>query len=284
MILVLGSEGFVGRGLCRHLEERGYGVRRFDIKRSEKEDCRVASLPFSNIEFVYFLAWNVGGAKFLYSPNTQVQQMEWNVAILNNIMPQLKRQKVPFMFVSSRLAADTGSAYGVGKRMGEVWSALIGGQVVRLWNVYGDLEKDSIRSHVVSDIVTSAVNSRRLQLLTTGEERRQFVHIDDVCRGLEMVREIDEKRTVDICSERWISIGEVAGIVGSITGSEVVLGEARGASDEACPARPLGDWEPLVNLEEGIRRMVRELSDTVCMESEGEREHCGEGGRRGKSQ
>ena len=62
---MLGSEGFVGSPLCEHLIALGEEVVRFDIKRSSMEDGRSAALNLEAIDRVYFLAWEVGGAKYL---------------------------------------------------------------------------------------------------------------------------------------------------------------------------------------------------------------------------
>ena len=42
--LVIGSDGFVGTPFCRHLEELGERVIRFDLKRGGQEDARTARL------------------------------------------------------------------------------------------------------------------------------------------------------------------------------------------------------------------------------------------------
>ena len=61
--LVIGSEGFIGTPFCRFLEGKGEKVIRFDIRRDKEEDARFVKLPFSNVDKVYFLAWDVGGSK-----------------------------------------------------------------------------------------------------------------------------------------------------------------------------------------------------------------------------
>ena len=63
--LVIGSDGFVGKPLCNHLMAAGEEIIRFDIKRSNTENARLANLPLKDVDKVYFLAWEVGGAKYL---------------------------------------------------------------------------------------------------------------------------------------------------------------------------------------------------------------------------
>ena len=48
--LVIGSEGFVGSALCKYLEKIGEEVVRFDIKRGQHEDARVAKLTLDKVD------------------------------------------------------------------------------------------------------------------------------------------------------------------------------------------------------------------------------------------
>ena len=177
--LVLGSEGFVGSALCKYLENIGEEVVHFDIKRGKKEDARVAKLPLNKVDRVYFLAWEVGGAKYLYKRDTQLLQLNWNVDLLQNVMTQLQKSKKPFIFISSQLAEDKDSIYGLLKRLGETWTKQIGGTCVRLWNVYGELENMTERSHVAGDFVAQAILNGKIEMLTDGQGERQFIQTKD---------------------------------------------------------------------------------------------------------
>jgi len=144
--LVLGSDGFVGRPFCAYLEGKGERVIHFDIVRGDHEDARQVSLPLDGVDRVYFMAWEVGGAKYLYRDDVQFLQLDWNLQLLLNVMPQLRKNKIPFLFVSSQLAEEHDSVYGVTKRLGEVWTHLLNGVRVRLWNVYGGYEDQTVNS------------------------------------------------------------------------------------------------------------------------------------------
>ena len=170
--LVLGSEGFVGKAFCRYLEARGERVIHFDLKRGPKEDAREVVLPLAEVDRVYFLAWEVGGAKYLYRDDAQFMQLDWNLKLLLNVMPQLKASGLPFLFVSSQLAEEYDTVYGVTKRLGEVWTHLMKGVRVRLWNVYGAYEDSTERSHVVADFVWQALTQGEIRMMTTGEDFR----------------------------------------------------------------------------------------------------------------
>ncbi len=258
--LVIGSEGFVGTALCAYLEKSGESVIHFDIKKTKKEDGRTAILPLQEFDRVYFLAWDVGGAKYLYRDNTQLHQLNWNVDLLRNIMPQLQKHKIPFVFVSSQLAEETDTVYGSTKKLGELWTKQIGGICVRLWNVYGVLEETTEKSHVIGDFVHQAITNGKIKMMTTGEEKRQFIHIQDVCEGLHRVLENNLNDTVyDLTSFEWSSVRYVADIIGKYANAKIIPGTSNGSIRNIAiiKGKPPG-WTPKIILEEGLKMMVNE--------------------------
>ena len=257
--LVIGSSGFLGKRLCNFLKEKNQNVIEFDIKNGEKFDARFNKLPLENVDRVYFIAWDVGGSKFLYKENTQINQMEWNNMLMNNVFPQI--MDTPFVFVSSQLAAKTDTVYGVQKQMGEVWSKLSKyGVTVRLWNLYGYNEDFTERSHVVSDFVYQAVVNGEIKMLTMGEELRQYIHIDDVCEGLLKSFEIEDRsKTYDISSGVWIKLIDLASQIKDITNCKLTKGDIMGTSLLIDNKDFVPGWEPKISLNDGLKRMIKEF-------------------------
>ncbi len=254
--LILGSDGFVGKPLCAFLEQKGERVIHFDIVRGDNEDARQVSLPLDGVDRVYFLAWEVGGAKYLYRDDVQFLQLDWNLQLLLNVMPQLRASKIPFLFVSSQLAEEHDSVYGVTKRLGEVWTHLLQGVRVRLWNVYGGYEDQTERSHVVADFVHQALSKGRIEMMTTGEEVRQFIHVDDVCSAFHQALAQQLNGIYDVSSFEWIPVREVAQIIGELTGAEVIPGTRKGSTPVTPMVGKIPDWEPSLTLRDGLSRMV----------------------------
>jgi nucleoside-diphosphate-sugar epimerase len=257
--LVLGSEGFVGGPFCQFLESRGQEVIRYDLKRSASEDLRHARLKLDGVDRVFVLAWDVGGAKYLYREDSQLGQLDWNLALLSNTMHQLGDAKVPFLFVSSQLADEVDTVYGVLKRLGEVWTRLLGGRCVRLWNIYGPLEETSERTHVVSDLVHQAVLGGCIRLLTTGEERRTFTHIDDACRALLHSFDVPSDCVYDVSSYEWNSVLQVARMIADHAGAVLEIGQRVGIGPRSPIRARMPGWLPQVELRDGLRRMVDTL-------------------------
>ena len=254
--LVIGSEGFVGRTFCEYLDNQGENVVRFDIKRGQHEDACTAPLPLDEVDRVYFLAWDVGGAKYLYNRDSQFSQLDWNLKLMLNVMPQLQKTGRPFLFVSSQLAEDYDSVYGVTKRLGEIWTHLLMGVRVRLWNVYGPLEPPTERSHVISDFVYQAIQKGEIHMMTTGEEKRQFIHIDDVCRAFHTAISNSLPGVYDVSSFEWVSVKNVAKIIGHLTGARVIPGQTLGSTPITPMVGKIPAWNPETPLPEGLNQLV----------------------------
>lgn len=257
--LVIGSDGFVGKPFCKYLESLGEKVVRFDIKRGQDEDGRIAKLNLRNIDRVYFLAWDVGGAKYLYRDEIQFKQLDWNLKLLLNIMPQLQESKKPFLFVSSQLAEEYDTVYGVTKRLGEVWTHLLKGVRVRLWNVYGSLEDPTERSHVVADFVYQAVKDGEIRMLTTGEEKRQFIHIKDVCNAFHTALENQYQGVYDVTSFEWAKVIDMANIIAELTGAKIIPGNKIGSTPITPIQGKIPGWVAGVSLKDGLYGMVKEM-------------------------
>lgn len=265
--LVIGSEGFVGKPFCRYLQEIGEEVVPFDIKLGTVQDARNATLSLLDIDRVFFLAWDVGGAKYLYKHNTQLQQLDWNLKLMLNVMPQLAESQIPFLFVSSQLAEEYETVYGVTKRLGEIWTHLIEGVRVRLWNVYGQPEMPSERSHVVADFVYQAITTGTIKMMTTGKEHRQFIHIDDVCNAFHFALERKMMGLYDVSTFEWVQVIDIANIIGEYTKAKVIPGERIGSTPLTPMQGKIPGWLPKVSLEEGLSKLVDRMREEIDLQS-----------------
>lgn len=261
--LVLGSEGFVGRSFCNYLRGLGEAVIPFDIKLSADEDARHAILDLRNVDRVYFLAWDVGGAKYLYKQNTQLRQLDWNLKLMLNIMPQLGVNNIPFLFTSSQLAEEYDTVYGVTKRLGEVWTHLLNGVRVRLWNVYGQPELPSERSHVVADFVYQALTTGEIRMMTTGTEQRQFIHIDDVGEAFHSALECRLMGLYDVSTFEWVRVLDVANIIAEYTSAKVIPGERVGNTPLTPMQGKIPNWYPRITLNDGLHRLVDHMRSEI---------------------
>jgi len=265
--LILGSSGQIGNALCNYYEQRGHSVERFDIFFSQDEDLRIENNPLlrtriEKSDLVFFLAFDVGGSRYLGKYEKTFDFVQNNMRIMSNTFEVLNEYKKPFIFTSSQMSNMDHSPYGVLKRIGEWYTNILGGAVVKCWNVYG-VESDLEKSHVITDFIFQARDNGIINMLTDGTEKRQFLYSEDCCEALNAVcnsyQSIDRKKELHITSGKWSSILEVAIEVGNYFGVNIVEGKdkdlvQRGIMNEPDPYI-LKFWKPKVSLMEGIEKV-----------------------------
>ncbi len=270
-ILVLGSSGQIGLSLTRLLRNiKNYNVIECDIVRNESNDLRKQSdflnKSFSEADFVYFLAYDVGGSRYLEDNQNSSSFLNNNLLLMQNTFNYLEDHSIPFVFASTQMSNMSHSAYGTLKRIGEYYTKSLGGHIVRFWNTYG-IENDPAKTHVITDFINSALNSKSIIMRTTGKEKRQFLHADDCSKGLLKIQQnfkYIEKRYLDITSFEWNSIYEIAKIISKIFGNiPIERGKLEDLVQNNISNQPdpyfKKFWEPEISLEEGINYIVKHM-------------------------
>jgi dTDP-glucose 4,6-dehydratase len=161
--------------------------------------------------------------------------------------------------------------YDEAKRYAEALTMAYHGQqgvdtaIVRIFNTYGP----RMRSHdgrAIPTFVRQAIENEPLTVFGDGSQTRSFCYVDDLIRGLHLLAESGEHLPVNLGNPREFSILELAQTVVRVTSSksEIVF-EALPIDDpqvrqpDITRARQLLGWEPEIELEEGLRRMLPTL-------------------------
>jgi dTDP-glucose 4,6-dehydratase len=137
--------------------------------------------------------------------------------------------------------------------------------IVRIFNTYGP----RMRSHdgrAIPNFMRQAVENEPLTVYGDGSQTRSFCYVDDLIRGLHLLAESDEHLPVNLGNPNEFSILELAQTVLRVTSSksEIVF-EALPIDDpqvrqpDITRARQVLGWEPEIELEEGLRRMLPTL-------------------------
>lgn len=265
-IVVLGSDGQIGAPLTEHLKKLGHQVYEFDIESNILEDLRVPNIlnsVLSEVDFVFFLAFDVGGANYLKKYEDTHEFISNNVKIMSNTFDSLKKYGTPFIFTSSQMSGLINSSYGILKRIGEKYTKSLNGKVVKLWNVYG-FEKDIMKSHVITDFILMAKNNNRIDMKTNGIEKRQFLYTDDCSQCLTILMdrfyEIEEE-LLDVSSFEWISIVDLSRIISSnfnncpiYPGNDVDDVQKNSLIDPGDEI--LKYWGPRTSINDGVKKMI----------------------------
>jgi len=267
--LVLGSSGQVGSALAKFLVEQKQEVLEFDLVRSPQEDLRtyrneILQQYLLAADFVFFLAFDVGGSRYLKTYQHSFEFLSNNTRLMANTFELLRETQKPFIFASSQMSNMSFSPYGVLKALGECYTRALNGIIVKFWNVYG-VEHDLAKAHVITDFIIKARDGRRIDMLTDGTEERQFLYADDCSECLvllsKMYDKLDRTRELHITSFEWVKILDIAAIVADLfPGTSVTPAEAKddlqkGQRNEADPYI-LEHWQPRTSLRDGITQIV----------------------------
>ena len=140
-VTILGSSGQIGAYLTEYLRKKGHEVTEFDKNHDEKEDMTV--IPnlklhgaIMNSDFVFFLAFDVGGSHYLKKYQHTFGFLDNNARMMVNAFEYIAKYKKPFIFASSQMSSMSYSPYGVMKRVGELYTKSLNGLIVKFWNVY----------------------------------------------------------------------------------------------------------------------------------------------------
>ncbi len=267
--LILGAAGLIGSNLSSFLQSKGHQLQEIDIAYSSEQDLRIYEnklvvAAIEKCDFVFFLAFDVGGYKYLYKNQYSFEFIDNNIRIQANVFELLKRYNKKFIFTSTQLSAVRYLPYGTLKIVGEHYTEALGGLVARLWNVYGS-EQMGNKSHVITDFVAMAKNDKKIKMLTDGSEERQFLAVQDCVACLyllsELYHKIDRKMSLHITSFEWVSIRKIAELISQLSNNiPIVAGNYNNDVQIHNKNEPEKDiltiWQPKITLTQGISQLI----------------------------
>ena len=276
-VTILGSEGQIGAYLSEYLEKKGHEVTGIDVVYGPENDLRVTPNSYveskiKDADFVFFLAFDVGGSRYLKKYQHTFEFNNNNTRMMANTFRLLNKYKTPFVFASSQMSNMSYSSYGVMKIVGELHTTALKGLIVKFWNVYG-IEKDMEKAHVITDFIRRGFEEGEFEMLTDGTEERQFLYAEDCCEALETVMECysDFKPTdpLHITSFNSTSIAEIAahiqGQFNMIDKYDVKIKPGLAKDSVQMDKRNEADtyitgwWTPKTGIDQGIAKVFAEM-------------------------
>jgi len=277
-IAILGSGGQIGAYLTEYLSNKGHKIHEFDVVNGEHQDLTVIPNPelyrvIMDSDFVFFLAFDVGGSRYLKKYQHTFDFINNNTRIIANVFGFLKKHNKRFVFASSQMSNMSYSPYGVMKRVGELYTTALGGLTVKFWNVYG-IENDHEKAHVITDFIRKGFEEGNFEMMTDGTEERQFLYAEDCCEALETIMEnytdFKPEDPLHITSFRSTSIKEIAEIIQGqfrLIGKEISIkpGLAKDGvqMDKRNEANTYitGWWIPKTTIDNGIAKVFEEMKN-----------------------
>lgn len=294
-ILITGAAGFIGRGVSRYFSRRGYSTYGIDILAPENApiadlaryfQIKLPSNEFGNIlklvcpDVILHCAGRSSVTAAMSNPGEDYA----DGPILTFYLLDTIRQIYPSCaFVHLSSAAVYGnphilpikeehiiqpiSAYGFHKWQSEVvcreFAFLWGLKTVnvRIFSAYGP----GLRRQVLWDITNKILNQPVVNLQGTGQESRDFIHIQDIVRGLEFIINHSEMngQAYNLASGAETRIIQLANLILELIGlkKEIVFsgilpaGTPQNWQADINMLKQLG-FIPQIALQEGVRNYV----------------------------
>ena len=137
--------------------------------------------------------------------------------------------------------------------------------IVRIFNTYGP----KMRAHdgrAIPTFVRQALESKPLTVFGEGSQTRSFCYVDDLVRGMYLLATSQEHLPMNLGNPNEFTILELAQAVIRVTGSRSeIIYEALPVDDpqtrqpDITRAKEILGWEPEIELEEGLKRMLPSL-------------------------
>ena len=275
-VLNLGSSGQIGAYLTEYLRNKGHEVIEYDKNLGARYN--LTAIPSTWLEscikqadFVFFLAFDVGGSRYLKKYQHTFDFINNNTRLMANVFGLLEKYNKRFVFASSQMSNMSYSPYGVMKRVGELYTTSLKGLIVKFWNVYG-IEKDMDKAHVITDFIKKGFEQGDFEMMTDGTEERQFLYAEDCCEALQTIMEnytdFKPEDPLHITSFHATSIKEVAAIIMgqfNLIGKPIKINPGLAKDSVQMDKRNEANsyimdwWLPQTNMQDGIKAVFDEM-------------------------
>jgi len=313
-VLVCGAGGFIGSHLVRSLKAQGHYVIGADLKLPEfsttaadefyqvdlRNQQQVTKLITPNMDEIYQLAADMGGAGFVFVGNNDADIMH-NSALINlNILHEIAFKKTPKIFYSSSACvypehnqldandpltaeasaypADPDSEYGWEKLFSErLYQAFarnygIDVRIARLHNVFGpESTWQGGREKAPAALCRKVAESQgTVEVWGPGTQTRSFMYIDDCIEGIHRLMASDYSQPINIGSNRMISINNLVQLISNIVRKPVSISNipgpmgVMGRTSDNTLIRQVLNWAPPDNLESGLEKTYRWIESELA--------------------
>ena len=244
-----------------------------DLRISPSHDLRIENNKIlekyiKSSDYIFFLAFDVGGSRYLKKYQSNFEFLNNNLRIMVNTFNVLLKYNKKFLFASSQMSNMTYSNYGILKLIGERITRSVNCNFVKFWNVYG-IENDLKKAHVITDFVRMALKTKKISMLTNGNETREFLHALDCCKGLELImnkHDLFKKNNKDLHLSTGVRVKiiSIAKIIKNIAKTKKIeIKIIKGKTKDSVQLNKMNKfnkflfkyWKPKINIKSGIKEI-----------------------------
>lgn len=312
-VLVCGAGGFIGNYLVASLKQQGCYVIGADLKSPQYNNTQADEfylydltqpalankLLSSDIDTVYQLAADMGGAEYIFTGNNDADIMN-NSALINlNILRGMivagiknvfftssaciypgynqKNNLSPLLNEQSAYPAEPDSEYGWEKLFSErlylsfARNYGLRVRIARLHNIFGPFGswQDNRAKAPAALCRKVALSDGTIEVWGKGDQTRSFLYIDQCIEGIHRIQNGNYDQPLNLGSARMISINDLARLIARIANKDIVIDNIAGpvgvqgrTSDNTLIKEKL-DWEPKDQLEYGLENLYSWINQMI---------------------
>lgn len=164
--------------------------------------------------------------------------------------------------IGPRCIYDEGKRYGEALVMTYYRKYKVDTRIIRIFNTYGErMRIDDGR--VIPNFIGQILKGEPLTVYGDGKQTRSFCYISDLIEGITKTMEVDYHLPLNLGNPFEFTILELAEIIQKIAGVKTHIkflppleDDPKKRRPDISKARELLKWEPLVSLEEGLKRTI----------------------------
>ncbi len=290
--IVTGGAGFIGSHIVDALVELGYDVHIIDNMSygdmnniNPKATFHKADIRnFQDIKDIFngatYVFHEAAMPQVQYSLENPIETHDINVTGLLNVLEASRLAKVRrLMFAASSAAygdqevvpyvesmtASPLSPYGAHKYMGEVYCTLYSKVYnletvsLRYFNVYGPRQSvGGAYPSVIAKFIGMYKKGQTLTITGDGEQIRSFINVHDVVSANILAMEssnVGHGEVINIGTNETYSINKIADLIGGKVEYIAPRVEPRVTKADINKAKDLLNWEPKINIEQGLKEL-----------------------------
>lgn len=275
MILVTGSNGFIGKAFCNYCVNNSTQTTQFD-------------LPFDNILNINKLAEYRDGANYIKmivhfaaianlneSLQDQDKNFEVNIRGTYEVAKFCQKNDIPLIFISTCCVYGDGhevdfedslpltkEPYACSKMAGEYILRGIPDLkycILRIGTVYGPGMRKELFNYIVFDKI---MNDEIIRVNGNGNQTRTYIYIDDLVNGIyKACDKFHNGETINLCGNEQISVNHTMKIASELVGKSYMAeygfmryGDFQKENVSIEKAERLLGWQPKISYKEGMRR------------------------------
>ena len=273
-ILITGGSGFIGSYLTQVLLQREYEVMVFDTKEGKHKKAQYCTGDISrkndlkqcfqekDIEKIIHLAALMNGT----AERVQEVNIEGTQNLLDLFNGEIISLNTGFIYQGQTgpYREDMGpltpiNDYGKTKLKAEELILKRNGKSVRTSIAYGPGQEGSM----FIPSLKQAITRKETVKMTKGEQKRDFIHVQDLVRGIIAVMENKETGIFNIAYGESTELREVVTIAREIMGNFSIdtsvpyrENEMWDYSFDISKAKRVLDWQPQINLKQGLEQVL----------------------------